>query len=62
MLSRLIYLVAVVGVLFILLGLAEFIGVFSYGSAGAGTLVVVGVLVLIGCWVFGGLGRNRTAL
>lgn len=62
MLGRLLYLVAVVGVIFILVGLAELVGLFTFGTAGASTFIIAGVIVLICCWVFGGVGRTRTPL
>jgi hypothetical protein len=58
MLARLLILV---GVILIILGVLKFVGLLSFASAGAVTLIVVGIIVVIATqFLLGGwYGRNR---
>ena len=57
MLSRLI---ALLGVVLVILGVLKFVGVFAFGTASAGALIVVGIiLVLVAQYVLGGVYGTR---
>lgn len=63
MLTRALYLIGVVGAIFILIGLLKLVGIITIGSATATSFIVIGAIVLVCVWLFtGGPYGRRTPL